>query len=60
MIEPNFIVVVCWRKNRFSRRVIENYNTYASDAYHAYDEAESAYAYDGYYEFAILNIIKIR
>ena len=60
MREPNFIVVVCWRKNRFSRRRIENYTTYASEAYYACEEAESAYGYDGYYEFAILNVIKIR
>jgi hypothetical protein len=60
MREPNFIVVVCWRKNRFSRRIIENYTTYASEAYYACEEAEEIFKSENCYEFAILNVIKIR
>lgn len=60
MREPNFIIVICWRKNRFSRRRIENYTTYASEAYYACEDAEEIFRSDNCYEFAILNVIKIR
>lgn len=59
MATENFIVVIAYRKSRFSRRRFENYLTCATTIYEACDEAESAYGYDGYYEFAILNVIKV-
>ena len=60
MGEPNFIVVICWRKNRFSRRKIENYYTTAFDIHRACDEVEEIFESEKCYEFAILNVIKIR